>query len=62
MALIKTEKEIDLIREACDVVSDSFKFIKPFIVEGVTTRELDIKIEEFILSQAAYPADRKSVV
>ncbi len=56
MSLIKTEKEIELIREACDVVSNSFKFIKPFIVEGVTTRELDIKIEEFILSQTAYPA------
>jgi methionyl aminopeptidase len=56
MSLIKTEREIDLIRDACDVVSNTFTFIKPFVVEGVTTRELDIKIEEFILSQAAYPA------
>lgn len=56
MSLIKTKEEIELIRESCRIVSDVLKYIKDFVKEGKTTGELDLLIEEFILSKNAYPA------
>ncbi|MBP9192436.1 MAG: type I methionyl aminopeptidase [Ignavibacteria bacterium] len=56
MSLIKTQKEIGLIKESCKIVSDTFKFIKEFVKEGITTEEIDKKIENFIISKDAYPA------
>ncbi len=46
MALVKSEKEIDLIREAGQIVAETLKYIGDFVKEGVTTKELDIQIEE----------------
>lgn len=54
--LIKTEKEIELIRESCRIVSEVFDYIKEYIKEGITTKEIDKMIEEFIISKGAYPA------
>ncbi|MCY7360910.1 MAG: type I methionyl aminopeptidase [Ignavibacteria bacterium] len=54
--MIKTEKEIDLIRESCKIVSGVFEYIREYIKEGITTGEIDLLIEEFILSKDAYPA------
>lgn len=56
MALIKTSKEIELIRESCKIVSEVFIYIKDYIREGVTTGEIDKLIENFIFSKDAYPA------
>jgi len=56
MALIKSQKEIELIRESCKIVSDVFEHIGKFIKEGITTGELDKIIEDFIVSRDAYPA------
>lgn len=56
MALIKTQEEIELIRESCKIVSEVFVYIKEYIKEGITTGEIDKLIEEFILSKDAYPA------
>lgn len=56
MSLIKTQKEIDLIRESCKIVSEVFEYIKEFIKEGTTTGEIDKLIEDFIISKDAYPA------
>ncbi|MEO8447985.1 MAG: type I methionyl aminopeptidase, partial [bacterium] len=56
MSLIKSQKEIDLIRESCKIVSDSIEYIRPFVKEGITTGEIDKLIEEFIISKNAYPA------
>jgi methionyl aminopeptidase len=54
--MIKTEKEIDLIRESCKIVADVFVYIKDFIKEGITTKEIDKLIEDYIVSKDAYPA------
>ncbi len=54
--LIKTKEEIDLIRESCKIVSEVIEYIKDYIKEGITTKEIDNLIEEFILSKDAYPA------
>jgi methionyl aminopeptidase len=55
-SLIKTKDEIDLIRESCKIVAEVFVYIKSFIKEGITTKEIDKLIEEFIISKDAYPA------
>lgn len=56
MSLIKSQKEIDLVRESCKIVSDVLKHIKAYVAEGVTTGELDKIIEEFIISKGGRPA------
>lgn len=56
MALIKSPKEIELVRESCKIVSDVLKHIKSFVEEGITTLELDKIIESFIVSKGGRPA------
>ncbi|MBK8550614.1 MAG: type I methionyl aminopeptidase [Ignavibacteria bacterium] len=56
MSMIKTQKEIDLIKESCKIVSEVFIYIKEYIKEGITTGEIDKLIEDFIISKNAYPA------
>ncbi|MFC2092951.1 type I methionyl aminopeptidase [Bacteroidota bacterium] len=56
MSLVKSEKEIELIRKSCRIVADVLKYIKPSIKEGVKTKDLDKLVEDFIVSQNAYPA------
>jgi methionyl aminopeptidase len=54
--LIKTNKEIDFIRESCKIVGETLQLVKRNIRPGVTTKELDIIAEEFILAQSGIPA------
>ena len=56
MSLIKSEKEIELMRESNMIVAETLRYIKSFIKEGITTQELDREIEFFILSKNAIPA------
>jgi len=56
MSLIKTDKEIVLMRESCGIVSNVLKYIKQFIQEGITTREIDRIAEDYILSEGGKPA------
>ncbi|HEY5533764.1 MAG TPA: type I methionyl aminopeptidase [Ignavibacteria bacterium] len=56
MSLIKSLKEIELIRESSKIVSEVLKYLKSFISDGVKTSELDRLAEEFIISKNAYPA------
>ena len=41
MITIKDEREIELMRHAGMLVSKMHKYLKPFIKEGITTKELD---------------------
>jgi methionyl aminopeptidase len=56
MSLIKTDKEIELIRASCGIVGNVLTYIKDFIKEGVTTQEIDELIEKFIVDSGGYPA------
>ena len=56
MITIKSEREIELMRKAGMLVSEMHKYIKPFIKEGITTRELDKLCEEFITSHDGVPS------
>ena len=55
MITIKSEREIELMRHAGMLVSKMHKFIKPYIKEGITTKELDKLCEDFILRNDAVP-------
>lgn len=56
MIYIKTKKEIDLIRESCRIVAETLQLVAKNIRPGVTTKELDIIAEEYILSNGAKAA------
>ena len=55
MITIKSKNEIELMRKAGMLVSEMHKFIKPYIKEGITTKELDKLCEDFIISHDAVP-------
>lgn len=55
MISIKTSREIELMRKAGMLVSQMHKFIKPYIKEGISTKELDSLCEKFILDHDAVP-------
>ena len=50
MILIKTKKEIDFIRESCQIVAETLQLVKNHVKPGVTTLELDKIAEDYILS------------
>lgn len=53
---IKSEREIQLMKEAGHINYLAHKEIEKFIKPGVTTFELDKKIYDFIVSHDAYPS------
>ncbi len=56
MIHVKSEKEIDLMREPCRIVKDTLHFVSKKIQAGMTTKDLDVLIERFIRSEGAYPS------
>jgi methionyl aminopeptidase len=53
---IKTQKEIDFIRESCRIVAETLRLVKSNVKIGVTTFELDRVAEDYIKSNNANPA------
>jgi methionyl aminopeptidase len=56
MLLIKSTREIDLIRESSRIVSDVLKLVENNIRPGVKTEDLDEMVEDFIRSAGGEPA------
>ncbi len=56
MITIKTESEIDALRESCAIVRDTLAYVGGLVKPGVTTKELDKAAEEFIRMRGAYPS------
>lgn len=54
--VIKSEQEINLMRESCQIVADVIKLIGTQIAPGVTTLQLDTLAEDYIRSCGAEPA------
>jgi methionyl aminopeptidase len=50
MIFIKSEREIELMKEAGLMVSKTHEYLKPFIKAGITTKELDDLAFEYIKS------------
>lgn len=53
---IKSDREIELMKRAGNIVYQTHKYLKPFLKEGITTKKLDELAEEFIRKQDAIPS------
>jgi len=53
---LKTEEEIELMRESCLLVSKTLAMLAPLVQPGVSTAYLDKMAEEFIRDHGAIPA------
>lgn len=56
MIHIKSEQEIDAMREPCAIVRDALAYVGSKIRPGITTAELDRLAEEYIRSRGAIPS------
>jgi methionyl aminopeptidase len=56
MIIIKSPREIELIRQSCRIVVDTFERIEQIIGPGIETREIDSEVEKYIHSWGAKPA------
>lgn len=54
--IIKSSDEIDRMRESCRIVAEVLRLIERHVAAGMTTRELDVLAEEYVLSRDAEPA------
>ena len=57
MITIKTEKEIELMRESCRIVKETLDFVGRNIRVGMTTKEVDELVYRYITSCGAYPSE-----
>jgi methionyl aminopeptidase len=55
MIVLKTVRELSIMKEACRISAGALKLIGTAIEPGVTTAELDRLAEEYIRSQGAVP-------
>jgi methionyl aminopeptidase len=56
MIVYKTEEEIELIRASAKVLAQAHGEVASLIKEGITTRELDKRAEEFIRDNGGQPS------
>ena len=56
MILVKTESEIDRMREPCAIVRDTLAYVGSKVRPGITTAELDAYAEKYIRSRGAEPS------
>ena len=56
MITIKSEREIELLRIAGNIVYETHQYLKQFLKPGITTLELDRLAYDFIKSKGAYPS------
>ncbi len=56
MIILKSDSEIKKMIEAGALLGSAFDYVKPFIVPGVSTLELDKLIEKYLRSHGAKPS------
>ena len=56
MVYVKSEKEIDLMREPCKIVRDTLAFVGSKIQAGISTKEVDELVERYIRASGAIPS------
>ena len=57
MITVKTEKEIELMRESCRIVKETLDFVGRNIRAGMTTKDVDELVYRYITSCGAYPSE-----
>ena len=56
MIIIKNKSQIESIKESCKITAKALEFTAENIKSGISTKKLDLAIENFILSHDAKPA------
>lgn len=56
MIHVKSEKEIELMREPCKIVKETLQFVGSKIQAGMSTKEVDELVERYIRAAGAYPS------
>ena len=56
MITIKSEREIELMKIAGEIVGKTHHYLESYLKPGITTGELDKLANDFILSQGATPS------
>ncbi len=56
MIILKSDEEVKIIRQACQIVAKTLALLKEAVRPGICTEDLDKIAEEFIVSQGARPA------
>lgn len=56
MIAIKSEREIELMRKAGEIVGNTHQYLQQFIKPGITTKEIDTLANDFILKSDAKPS------
>ncbi len=56
MISIKSEREIELLKQAGQIVGDTHNYLKKHIKPGVTTKELDKLAYDYIIASGATPS------
>ena len=56
--IIKNSEQIDGIRKSCYLAAQALDIAEQFVQPGVSTEFINLKIEEFILSNGAIPATK----
>ena len=56
MIFVKSEKEIELIRDACKIVKETLDFVGSKIKAGMSTKEVDELVERYIRASGANPS------
>lgn len=57
MITVKSEKEIEFMRESCRIVKETLDFVGSKICAGMTTKEVDELVYKYITSCGAYPSE-----
>ncbi|MDE6356559.1 MAG: type I methionyl aminopeptidase [Clostridia bacterium] len=57
MVTIKSDKEIEYMRESCRIVKETLDFVGKNIRAGMTTKEVDELVYKYITSCGAYPSE-----
>ncbi len=55
MIIIKSDREIEIMKEAGKIAAEAHKLVSEMIEVGITTKELDKEVENFIRSRKAIP-------
>jgi methionyl aminopeptidase len=55
MIILKTRREIEIMKKAGKLVAESHELVRKYIKPGITTKELDEIVEDFLKSQNAIP-------
>ncbi len=56
MIIIKSKKEIELIKISCDIVREVLEKVEEFVKPGITTKSIDKLAENIIISRSAIPS------